>query len=338
MTSIVVPAYNCMRSLECCVRAVCRQTVSDWELILVDDGSTDGSGTLCDQLAEKDERIRVIHKSNGGVSSARNAGIKAAEGEYLTFCDSDDYLEPDYLEMLLCAAADNPDCGHVWCCFQTVSGYQREDAVPNYLAQDKILHFTLKDYMTLHGLWLDTAPWNKLFRADVIRDNAVCFPEDISLGEDWLFCMDYIDASGNGSIAVVTKPLYNYMRGNGDSLDSKYRADLPAIYRRLISACGSHLQKWDVPAEQTDKYHNMCFYMYENILRNTMRSPDLSEWEKIRRNSAFLKGAEFREILKKKTCRVHPLYLAAYRSGDYNKVLHAQKLTELSRKLKGSRR
>ena len=184
MVSVIIPVYNCINSLAHCVNAVLQQTYTAFELILVDDGATDHSGSLCDSFAEKDARIRVIHKPNGGVSSARNAGIDAATGEYITFCDSDDYLEPDYLETLVQAAEANPDCGHIWCCFQTVTGYQKENAVPNYTSTKSLLCYTLQDYMSLHEIWLDAEPWNKLYRTDIVQTAKVRFPEDLSLGED----------------------------------------------------------------------------------------------------------------------------------------------------------
>ena len=101
MISVIVPVYNRKETLERCVQSLRGQTYPDLEIILVDDGSTDGSGALCNALAREDVRIRVIHKENGGVSSARNAGIEAAKGEYLMFTDSDDYAEAQMAEKLL---------------------------------------------------------------------------------------------------------------------------------------------------------------------------------------------------------------------------------------------
>ena len=98
--SVIVPVYNIIEYLERCVRSICAQTYSDLDIVLVDDGSTDGSGELCDRLAKEDERIRVFHKENGGSSSARNLGIQQALGEYLGFIDSDDYIEPDMYQIL----------------------------------------------------------------------------------------------------------------------------------------------------------------------------------------------------------------------------------------------
>lgn len=101
MISIIIPVYNVEKYLERCVESVFAQTYSAYELILVDDGSTDGSGKICDRLAKRDDRVRVIHKENGGLSSARNTGLKMSRGEYITFIDSDDVVHPCYLECLL---------------------------------------------------------------------------------------------------------------------------------------------------------------------------------------------------------------------------------------------
>lgn len=333
MVSIIVPAYNCIVSLECCVGSIRQQTYTNFELMLVDDGSTDGSGELCDKLAAEDTRIRVIHKPNGGVSSARNAGIDAATGGYITFCDSDDYLEPDYLEALIQAAESNQDCGHIWCCFQTVTGYQKENAAPNYTSAKSLLCYTLQDYMSLHEMWLDAEPWNKLYRTDIVQTAKVRFPEDLSLGEDWLFNLAYIDASANEKIVVVTKPLYNYMRGNDESLDSKYRKDLLDIYRRLNDTCLSYLRKWKLPTEQIEKFYNSRFYLYEKVLRNTMRAPDKTKREKMKWNSTLMQSDEFKASLQTRKCFIHPLYLFAYRSGNFSNVLLADQMVAIKRAL-----
>ena len=329
MISIIVPVYNCSVSLEYSVRAIQQQTFSDWELILVDDGSTDGSDILCDRFATEDNRIKAIHKQNGGVSSARNIGIDTATGEYITFCDGDDYLEKDYLEILLRTAQDNPDYGHIWCCFQTVTGYKKENAVPNCIVTETISYYTLKDYMTLHEMWLDVGPCNKLYRIDVIRNSNLRFIEDLSLGEDWLFNFAYIDASSNDKIAVVGKPLYNYVRGNDKSLDSKYRDDLLEIYRRLIESCQWHLQKWNVSKQQFEKFFNSRFYLYERVLSNTMRAPNMTNYEKIKCNTKFMHSEEFQEALRTRTCFVHLFYLIAYKSGNYRIVMLVKRLCKI---------
>ena len=111
------------------------------------------------------------------------------------------------------------------------------------------------------------------------------------------------------------------MRGNNESLDSKYRSDLLDIYRRLNDACLTHLQKWRILDAQMAKFFDSRFYLYERVLRNTMRAPNKSLSEKMRWNNAFLRSTEFREALEARECVVHPLYLRAYKSGSYRMVL-----------------
>lgn len=103
LVSVIMPVYNAESSLRASIESVLSQTYTDWELILVNDGSTDGSGAICDEYAEKDGRVRVVHKANGGVSSARNAGLAAAKGFYISWLDSDDCFKPTILEKLLLA-------------------------------------------------------------------------------------------------------------------------------------------------------------------------------------------------------------------------------------------
>lgn len=106
LVSIIVPVYNVDCYLEKCVSTLVVQTYGNIEILLVDDGSTDGSGTLCDRLAERDSRIKVLHKPNGGLSDARNCGLRQASGEWVSFVDSDDWVSPVFIEALLCAALD----------------------------------------------------------------------------------------------------------------------------------------------------------------------------------------------------------------------------------------
>ena len=107
MISAIVPAYNVEKYLERCVNSILIQTYENFEIILVDDGSKDQSVEICDKFAQEDNRIKVIHKENGGLSSARNAGMKIAEGKYIVFIDSDDDIEPNMFELMLQAAEEN---------------------------------------------------------------------------------------------------------------------------------------------------------------------------------------------------------------------------------------
>ena len=114
--SVIVPVYKAEAVLETCVASVLAQTFSDWELLLIDDGSPDGSGKLCDDYAAQDSRVRVFHKPNGGVSSARNLGMAEAVGDYILFIDADDWIAPESCQTLLDAlegaGADSAGCAH----------------------------------------------------------------------------------------------------------------------------------------------------------------------------------------------------------------------------------
>lgn len=136
--SIIVPVYNVEKYLEKCVRSILAQTFTDFELILVDDGSPDSSGAMCDQFAEQDQRVKVIHKENGGLSDARNAGIEIATGEYLGFVDSDDYIADDMYELLYTNIvkedADLSICG----IYDVYEGKEPVEKQQQYIVLDKV--------------------------------------------------------------------------------------------------------------------------------------------------------------------------------------------------------
>lgn len=329
LVSIVLPVYNCERYIRECIDSILAQTYNTWELVIIDDGSTDASPNICDEYAQSEARIKVFHQSNNGVSYSRNIGIEASSGQFIVFCDSDDYLEPEYLETLLQTARDHPSYEHIWCCFQTVSGSDRENARPNYVLHDPVSFYSVKDILTLHAMWLDASPCNKLFSAEKLMQNHLRFPEDLSLGEDYLFNLSYLDCSCKGKIAVISQPLYNYRRRKEDSLDTKYRSDLLEIYKHLNEQCRYYLKKWNISPSQWNLQYDNEFYMYEKVFRNNMRAPEKTKAEKIRWNSTLMRDNTFQTILKSRTCFVHPLYLWAYRSGNYYCVFLVDCLVKL---------
>ena len=175
MISVIVPVYNSRDTLARCVKSLQAQTLADLEIILVDDGSSDGSGMLCNGFSREDARIRVIHKANGGVSSARNAGIEAAKGRYLMFMDSDDYAEPEMAEAMLSGIGEDDIA---ICGFH--HHYQGRDVVriPDVPGQSGE-----ENFLALYGQGFLNMPWNKLYK----RELAGRFDESLSLGEDLLF-------------------------------------------------------------------------------------------------------------------------------------------------------
>lgn len=336
--SIIVPVYCSEKYLTHCIKSILAQKYSNFELLLIDDGSPDRSGKICDQYAELDNRIRVLHKSNRGVSSARNAGIELAKGEYILFVDSDDYVEPDYVSTMISVAENRPDYKHIWCCFQTVTGYQYENAVPNIKSDIPYLTFDRAKIMDLHQMWLDTGPCNKLYRRSVLLEHGIRFPEDLSLGEDWLFNLAYLDAVSLTKILIITKPLYNYVRAGKESLDEGYRPDMLEIYQRLNRDCYSYLNKWSVSLDQIQIFYNSKFYSYEKVLRNTLRAPAKSKCKLYNWNSRFMRSHEFREVLRKRDCWIHPLYLATYWLGSYRLIILLDRIQKIKKYFQGEDR
>ena len=169
--TVVVPVYNVEKYLDRCVNSIIAQTFTDFEVILVDDGSQDNCGKICDKYAEIDNRIHVIHKENGGLSSARCAGIEIAQGEYISFCDSDDYLSPDFLSVLYNAIIAN-ECQCVSSMFTLVNDKKTNPKSLKNLKgiyniktdEDKINH--ISELLQNDSGW---EVWSKLFETKIIR-------------------------------------------------------------------------------------------------------------------------------------------------------------------------
>lgn len=198
LVSIIVPVYNAEKFIHKCIDSIRTQTYENFELILVDDGSTDNSGIICDEYAQKESRIITIHKPNNGVSSARNKGLDTATGEFITFIDSDDCINPQFLEKLLYNIADLTICS-------VITNLNREYSLINHiydLPSESHIISTL-----VNNIFLKT-PWGKLFKREIIIKNNLRFDENIRYGEDTLFVLNYIKDIKN--IACISNPLYYY--------------------------------------------------------------------------------------------------------------------------------
>jgi glycosyltransferase involved in cell wall biosynthesis len=180
--SVISPVYNVAPYIRKCIESLLSQTYSNFELILVDDGSTDESGTICDEYANRDSRIRVIHQTNQGAGAARNRGIQAAQGKYLIAPDPDDYVEPTYLEDLINATLEYPY--DVVC-----SGYIKH--IGAEIQTDKLSPFKcttkqgVRDWLALNS-FPKSEHWAYLFKLDLIKRYALEYPH-ITSGQDTLF-------------------------------------------------------------------------------------------------------------------------------------------------------
>ena len=246
--SVIVPVYRAEKFLDACVESVLSQTFTDWELLLIEDGSPDGSGALCDEYAAKDPRVRAFHQENGGVSSARNLGLAHAEGQCIAFLDSDDGFEPETLATLWRlrreSGTDTAGCAH-W--NVSPSGEQTpEKLLPAGIyrgdeLREKVLYPLLGDRLCppiFNGFI-----WRYLFDAAILRDNAITF-EGAYL-EDELFLMEYF--ANVHRLAVTDKPLYRYLE-NPASATHRYMRDYPAVFARFLERKAEIVEKYGLDA------------------------------------------------------------------------------------------
>lgn len=215
--SIIIPVYNSERYLDKCLDSVLKQTFTDWECILVDDGSTDKSGSICDYYSLKDPRFKTVHKYNSGVSESRNLGIHLAKGDYLGFIDSDDFIEPTrYEKALKCAKEKN--CDIVKCAIKQIrkDGSSSVWFVPTglYHIEDKLI-LSSPDYD-------NSGVKENIFKTSLIKDNNIFF-RDCDYGEDWLFNVEAFTYAGK--LYCIDEPLYNYVRHDSTLSTSKLSSE-----------------------------------------------------------------------------------------------------------------
>ena len=229
MISIVVPVYNGENYIEDCIKSILRQTYLDWELILIDNASTDDSLEVCKEFAGRDDRIQVFQQHrNMGVSVARNLGIEKSRGEFITFIDADDWVEKDYLECLA-AIQKKKHADMVICEYHKAYDEDREllknqflkrpvlaNAETNHteecMAQDKkkcqLKVYEVKEYLEKYFLRGNTHCWGVLFDRELVY--GICFPKGVTIGEDMLYLLD---VAANAKTIVVTnyKGYYYYI-------------------------------------------------------------------------------------------------------------------------------
>ncbi|WP_368646161.1 glycosyltransferase family 2 protein [Alkalibacterium putridalgicola] len=217
MISVIIPVYNAENYLSECVDSVMNQSYKNLEIILINDGSTDDSPSICDSYLHKDNRVKVIHQSNGGVSSARNAGLQEASGEYVQFVDSDDFLSEDMCEELIRAVShtDIAICG-----YQGFDDNRNVDIHQPDTSQIKMQDDWGVQFNALIKKNLFNQPWNKLYKKSKITNR---FNTDFARGEDLLFNLDYF--RNISSISVIDKALYWHKNDTPDSLMTVYTDD-----------------------------------------------------------------------------------------------------------------
>ena len=239
LISVIVPVYNVGEYLSRCVDSILKQTYSNLEIILVDDGSTDDSGHICDTYIPRDSRIRVIHKKNGGLSSARNAGIEKAKGEYLSFIDSDDYIHPEFYERLYTAIMEN-DADVAVCNFKQVAHGTETDTgerkVSKFVGKQSIM-----DNFYNSNCAASVVAWNKLYKRSVfgqLRYKPGIIHEDEELTYRILY-------SSNCAVYLSDTLYYYYVRENSITMKPYAQRNLQMfdVLKSIIVFYDEHREK-----------------------------------------------------------------------------------------------
>ena len=220
MVSIIVPVFNCAAYLEQCLHSIQAQSRSDWEVLLVNDGSTDGSAAICDRFAAQDSRVRTFHQANGGVSAARNLALKEAVGKYVLFVDADDYVAPTFVQAML----------------QAVHG--RDVAACAY---DRVRPSSSQPFVLRES---GGGCCNKIFRLDIIRSLALSFDQTIAVGEDMLFLVRYYQRCERAG--YVGDILYHYRFNEASATEASFaEKKVTARTASILSAVGAMSQYID---------------------------------------------------------------------------------------------
>lgn len=298
--SVIAPIYKVEKYLPRCIESILNQTYKDIELILVDDGSPDNSGKICDEYASKDERVKVIHKKNEGVSKARNTGIECAQGEYFFFIDSDDYIDEVTLEHLYDVASKNDfDC--VACGLRYV--YEKDNRTEEYpLPQAEVydwdnINSIYEKLLSFHGF---DGIYAKLYKTEIAKRNQIKNAEHLCILEDGSFVFDMYRHCKR--VAFVENCYYNYIQTLSSSLMKKYNDNVKDAIEYYFNS-----SKWilsHLSHENKDRYFCSLFSrILEFALQIYVRS-NLKSKEKKTKLKELLKNNAVANIIRevKKEC------------------------------------
>lgn len=321
--SVIIPVYNSENTIDRCLKSVSLQRFNDYEVIIVDDGSKDTTGKICNQYVSRDKRFIYYFKENGGVSSARNLGLTKASGTYITFLDSDDEYQDNYLASFYELIQRYSKREHYWCGYRYISNQEGKEGKKVVFDSLRRIHFSDRScIMTLQEKELVAPLWNKAFVRDILMKNKITMPLDLSLGEDYIFNLKYLDCCNDTEIIILNEANYRYYGFSDESLNSKYRRNLWNIYNSMLKSLQVSLIKWGISEEQKTKFYNTAFYMYDHVLRNTFSAQNRDSLIcKIRYNNRLLRSKRFRKALKLCNVSVNKNYLRLYSFGKYELLL-----------------
>lgn len=317
LVSVVIPVYNTNERFRACFESVLNQKYQDIEVLLVDDGSSDTSAQICDMAAQSTNSfpVFVIHKTNDGVSRARNLGIDFANGKYIVFIDSDDQVKPNHISDFMEAREKYPDAGHIWCGFERSSDHSQNV----FSDSEPISIVSRDDYFALAGKVLTQSPWLRIYDASILNENHLRMIEDLSLAEDVLFNLAYMDTVPSKKICIINTANYLYCDSDSDSLNLKHRDDLKDIIDRLLDAVWQYIVNWGLTdPDSVAEYNNIVYHKTVEVLNNTFHPQNkMSYSERIRFNNDIIRGQRFVDALSLMSITISDRLRKAYQTQNY---------------------
>lgn len=298
--SVIVPAYNAENFIESCVESVLRQTYTDFELILVNDGSKDSTSAICHRLAAQDSRITVIDQENGGSSSAKNTGLGIARGSYIEFIDADDIIDQTYMEQLLRGTSeDEADLCVGNMAFVILDKGELVLSRPTPKLHEGM--FTLKEYLSYYKEYMPHAivgsPCNKLFRRSIIEEHHLRFDETTKNNEDTWFNLEYLRCCEK--VFVSASPFYRYINHQNGSASRKYIDNVIEIYietYRRSTAFLKEAEMYDCNAQFCKSYFiGLCIGALNGIV---LQATQYTKKEKLQKMWDIVERPEVRDALK----------------------------------------
>lgn len=261
MYSIIIPIYNAEATISRCILSILNQNNRDFELLLINDGSTDSSGYICNSFASKDSRIKVFHKINGGVSSARNLGIEHANGEWIIFIDADDYIEQNYLPNII----TNTDL--IIYNWKATDNSINDEFIPDQNVNKKNYKLFLKEH-----LWKSVfrSPWAKIYKRSIIEKENIRFNEKHRIGEDTLFVIEYLTKIKCAKVLCTSTYRYTIYNNN----ESKYKQDID-VSLKYIKDFWLLYKKLNC---KNQKLLKLTYHFFYNITNNITSPQNSKQW------------------------------------------------------------
>jgi len=320
--SIIVPCYNVAAYVEQCVYSIMSNSYRKLEIILINDGSTDTTGEILEHLKQTEDRIKVIHQENKGLSAARNLGIQTAIGEYITFVDSDDWVAPNYLECMSTAIEGNYDL--VATTYNRVfhnTTMPRDLMIKGKVKSSRLkrriiglLGKELKDPSQADSL---VTVWGKLYKSSLIKNNNLSFVDvnEVGTAEDLLFNLSYLKEA-TGESFIINQPLYYYRKYNASSFTSQYKKDLFFKWQKLFNYIKTNITTVE---DQTAFQNRICLSMI-GLGLNELSNPN--GFQEQLKNLKAIRNSEVYELAYQKlVLRYFPLHWKLFfAAAKYNQI------------------